>query len=171
MNTKEIVQKAEDLALKYNSEGYIPFPFDKIAKDNEDLEIYYSDGLDPNISGGILFDSKEKVYPILVNNIKSEEKIQLAIAHELGHYFLHKEYIRSRKTLVDTEKSLDCQISFGEDYSKYEIEANIFATSLIMPEKFVQSVWFKLKNVERCAKVFKVPVSIMSIRLEGLKLL
>ena len=55
--------------------------------------------------------------------------------------------------------------------TEMEIEANRFAASLIMPEKWVLKAWSELENVVECAKVFNVSVSAMSIRLERLGLL
>lgn len=176
MDIREVTQKAEDLASKYNPECYTPFPFEKIENDNQDLRILYTDSLEAHISGAIIYNDEDKVFAILINKLKPETRTQFTIAHELGHYFLHKEFIVKNKAVVDGDGSLDGQIILYRDDCQenrtiLEIEANNFAASLIMPEKFVRSVWNKLQDVEQCAKAFKVSVSAMSIRLERLKLL
>lgn len=176
MDLNKITQKAEDLAAKYNPEGYSPFPFEKIEADNDDLKILFSDNLDANISGAIIYDENDKIFAILVNKLKPDTRTHFTVAHELGHYFLHKEIIRQSKAIVDGDNTLDGQnilyrADTLENKSVLETEANNFAASLIMPEKLVRMVWEKLKDVEECARVFKVSVSAMSIRLERLKLL
>jgi len=176
MNLKEIVQKAEDLALKYNPDGYAPFPFEKIEIDNSDLKILYSDQLESHISGAIIYDEFNKVFAVLINRLKPGTRMQFTIAHELGHYYLHKEYIMENKTVIDGDDSLDGQaILYRDDQldrrTVLETQANNFAASLIMPERLVRSSWGKLPDVEQCAKIFRVSVSAMSIRLERLKLL
>ncbi|MDD2572763.1 MAG: ImmA/IrrE family metallo-endopeptidase, partial [Eubacteriales bacterium] len=109
MDLNKITQKAEDLAAKYNPEGYSPFPFEKIEADNDDLKILFSDNLDANISGAIIYDENDKIFAILVNKLKPDTRTHFTVAHELGHYFLHKEIIRQSKAIVDGDNTLDGQ--------------------------------------------------------------
>lgn len=175
MYTGEVIRKAEKIANKYNPEGLSPFPFDKIQEDKKDLNIYLTDDMKPGVSGIIYFDKNDKTFNIFINKSKSEARIQFTIAHELGHYFLHSEEIKSKKAIVDGDELLDGnRMLYSLDVaetSRIEIEANNFAAILIMPERFVKSAWSKLQSVEECAKVFNVSVSIMSIRLEKLNLI
>jgi Zn-dependent peptidase ImmA (M78 family) len=173
MKIEEIDKMAEELVLKYNPEGFSPFPFEKIEADIPELKILYSDKLDPNISGAIIYE--ENIFAIIINKLKPETRMHFTIAHELGHYFLHKDHIINSKAVIDGESSLDGQVILYRDDNAnraiLETEANNFAATLIMPEELVKEVWYKLKEVETCAKIFKVSVSAMSIRLERLKLL
>ena len=41
-------EKGEEIARKYNAETYIPFPFEEIANDRGDLDIFLADLRDVN---------------------------------------------------------------------------------------------------------------------------
>src|SRR3989338_9946631 len=177
MDIKEITQQAEDLAQKYNPEGYSPFPFDKVESDSKDLKVLFSDKMDSNISGTILYDKDSKDFVILINKLKPDTRVHFTVAHEMGHYFLHKETIIKNESVIDGDTYLDSsqnilyRSDLIENRGRLETEANNFAASLIMPEHLVRKVWNKLEDVEECANIFKVSVSAMSIRLERLRLI
>ena len=174
-NFKEIKEKAEKFATKYNPEGLSPFPFDSIEKDRKDLKILFTSQLPDNISGVILYDSDNSEYQfaILINKTKPSTRQQFTIAHELGHYFLHQEEIK-KEFFVDNDNVLDSSgVLYRRDditSNKLEKEANNFAASLIMPEAIVRKVWAKLQDVDDCAQVFNVSVEAMSIRLSRIGL-
>ncbi|NQU99186.1 MAG: ImmA/IrrE family metallo-endopeptidase [Parcubacteria group bacterium] len=173
MNKVDICKKAEELAKKYNPEGLSPFPFEKIIKDKKDLLIFESEKLEERISGAIVI--KDSIFYIFVNKNKVKTRQYFTMAHELGHYFLHKEIIRKEKAIIDEENSLDGNTMLYrlDDYerSRIETEANNFAASLIMPKELVIEAWKEIKNVTRCAEIFSVSASAMAIRLERLSLI
>jgi Zn-dependent peptidase ImmA (M78 family) len=173
MTIKEICDKAESVARDYNPDNLAPFPYDEISARNLDLKIYLTD-LQENISGAIRFNIENNLFDILINNSKSPTRQNFSVAHELGHYFLHKDTIISEQALVDGEPYLDgSHILYRLDEAQatqIEREANNFAATLLMPEALVKKAWDALKNIEDCAKIFKVSSAAMSIRLERLKL-
>lgn len=176
MEINSITKRAEDLAAKYNPEGYSPFPFGKIEADMKDLRILFSDKLESDVSGTIIYDKDTAAFAILVNRLKPDTRVYFTIAHELGHYFLHQEQIMQTNIIVDGDSYLDGQKALFrsdliEDRGRLETEANNFAAALLMPERLVRLVWPKLQNIEECAKVFKVSASAMSIRLERLNII
>lgn len=76
--------------------------------------------------GRILMDSDSAI--ITVNSeIKYQPRKNFIIAHELGHYFLHRN---NTKFFSDTEKTL----SDWKNNNSLETEANDFAKELLMPE-------------------------------------
>ena len=175
MTIEEIRQKAEEIARLYNPEGLSPFPFGNVQKDNKDLKILLTAKLPENVSGVIGFfpEETEANFVILINKEKSATRQQFTIAHELGHYFLHKDEIKT-ELFVDEENVLDrAGMLYRRDEvtsTKLETEANNFADSLIMPSELVRKAWEKLHDVEDCAQVFNVSVEAMSIRLSRLGL-
>ena len=178
MDLLEISNLEEELAKKYNSEGLVPFPYENIQKDKGDLDIFLTDfeGKD-EVSGAISYDKNTKRFSILINKTKPKTRQNFTIAHEIGHYFLHQETIKSKEAIIDGDSFLDGgQVLYRLDtidQSTIEVEreANNFAASLIMPKNLVEKVWNTFKDVEECARVFQVSVSAMSIRLERLKLI
>lgn len=175
MEIFEITNLAEKIAREYNPAGLSPFPFDKVEEANEELIIYNAE-MHPSISGAIAFDKDKNKFVIYVNRNKPDTRQHFTTAHELGHYFLHKEIIRGEDLIVDGENSVDgskilYRLDGQTEASVRETEANNFAASLIMPSELVTKAWSTLHSVEACAKVFCVSVSAMSVRLERLGLL
>lgn len=166
---------AEKLALQYNPNRQIPFPFENIEKDKKELHITYSNTLPDEVSGGIVYVKKDKEFKIAVNAKKSETRQYFTMAHEIGHYFLHRKLIMRKKGIVDGDPTLSSTMAlFRQDMYEstiVETEANQFAASLIMPEDVVRYGWSELPIIEECAKIFRVSISAMSIRLERLGLL
>jgi len=176
MDVKNAIMKAEELVEKFNSQGLVPFPFAKLEEAFGDLKIMMVDMPYETISGAIMFEREKEIYRILVNRDKPETRIYFTIAHELGHYFLHGDYLKNVRGFIDEDGNLDIMSSplFRDDKgenSEMEAAANNFAASLIMPRKLVKKAWDELGDIERCAKIFKVSVSAMSIRLEKLNLI
>jgi len=175
MKIVDICELAEETARKYNPTNISPFPYEEVLKLNEDLKIYVV-SLDGDISGATTFEvveGKEK-FSIFVNSTKPLTRRNFTIAHELGHYFLHKDILRKNEGLVDGEHAVDGDNVLyrldGSESKRVETEANNFAASLIMPEQLVKKAWDALKSIEACANVFNVSNIAMSIRLERLGL-
>ncbi len=51
-----------------------------------------------------------------------------------------------------------------------EIQANMFAAALLMPEDMVREEWNKLKSVEEMSRRFNVSETAMGIRIDQLGL-
>ena len=51
-----------------------------------------------------------------------------------------------------------------------EIQANMFAASLLMPEDEVRSEWNRLRSVDELARIFNVSEAAMGIRIDQLGL-
>lgn len=176
-NVQEAIKLGEELAKKYNSEGISPFPFEKILDECKDLKIHFVDLKEnQDVSGAILYDKDKDTFDILINKNKPEVRRYFTIAHELGHYFLHKELIKEAEVVVDKESSLDSvgAIMFRIDApvsDEMERAANHFAASLIMPERLVRKAWDATNDPEECAKIFGVSLTAMTIRLSRLGLI
>jgi len=168
---KKISDIVGDLIKKYNPEGVAPFPFHNIENDHDNLNITFQE-LKDDIYGLILFDKDKSTFVIAVNIKKSKIKQYFTIAHELGHFFLHKERIKEQKVIVDKDFEYSGYkvlfLSENDDISKTEFEASEFAVHLIMPEHLVREVWKKLPNIEKGAEIFHVSSSMFSFRLEEL---
>lgn len=152
-----------------------PVDVELIADISYDLEIDLRKLTLDNSLAAIDFKRKK----IILNELYEKNFIQnvglknFTIAHELGHWFLHKNLPR--------EKNL-----FGEDFictvkisdSQIERQANYFAACLLMPEKFVRADFEKFQNsrllgnrrllkfvVESMAYNYNVSKQAMTIRL------
>lgn len=175
---KEAANKGEEIAREYNPDTNVPFPFGEIVRRNEDLELLFNDlnNLDiPNtndnddLSGLILYAEQQEKFVIIIDKNKPENRRNFTIAHELGHYFLHKNILKEKNLVVDGDSIL-YRLDNGLSNIQ-ESQANYFAASLLMPKERVQKAWDSFdKNIEKCAKLFSVSLAAMSVRVDILGL-
>lgn len=101
-------------------------------------EICHSQGIDlkyENLksSEGRLLFGKEKTTIFVKKNEQYPQRERFTIAHELGHYFLHKNIL--------TDKSCDITDMFSwTDGKNIESEANEFAGEFLIPSQFLRPV-------------------------------
>lgn len=170
MRLTHIRALAEEYALKYNPDHVAPFPYENVLQEHLELKLYFTHLDDDSVSGVILF--KDNEFNILVNTSKPVTRQNFTVAHELGHFFLHQEALRSEKGIIDGEDTLEGSVLYrldGND-TRQEIEANNFAASLIMPADLVRRAWEATASIEECARIFNVSVVAMSVRLLNLGL-
>lgn len=172
---REAAEMGERVAKEFNPETNIPFPFEEIVKKHKDLELRSADlsstgaPIGNNLSGLILYDDSEEKFVILVEESKPKNRQYFTIAHELGHYFLHKPDLKEKSLVVDGDVTL-YRLDNGLS-NVQESQANYFAASLLMPEDRVRKAWkVSGRDVEKCAELFDVSLSAMSIRVDILDL-
>ena len=173
MELKECSDLAEKIRTEYNPQNLSPFPYQNIEQDKKDLRILFVE-LPEGVSGAITYDKESLEFFILINKNKPSTRQNFTIAHELGHYFLHQDIIKTDETIIDGDGTLEGRALFRLDDAKstlLEIQANNFAASLIMPKSEVIRAWEELKAIEECAKVFSVSALAMTIRLTKLGLI
>ena len=143
-------------------QNQLPVPIVKIAHEMG-VKVYRSEGWPDYISGLIRTDSLPRGgtsgYAIYTNASHPKKRRRFTIAHELGHYVLHRNLIGNGITDDALYRSrLDGPI---------ERQANRFAAMLLMPwNLIVESIEQGIDTVEELAEKFDVPKSAMSIRLE-----
>jgi Zn-dependent peptidase ImmA (M78 family) len=111
-------------------------------------------------------------YAIMIEESESENRKRFTLAHELWHFFLHKEILDNG--IIDYSYTLYRSILYSDldsDTKKIEEEANYFASELLMPENLVREAWTKTKNIEELSFWFKVSMQAMSFRLINLWLM
>lgn len=149
----------------------LPIAVHKIAQ-SRGLNIKPYD-LGEDISGVLVIEGGQGT--IGFNPSESLVRQRFTIAHELGHYELHKD---GNELFVDKNFKVlfrDHNSSSGEFIK--EQEANAFAASLLMPESFVrkeiQKNIFDLTeegSMKKLAKTFNVSVPAMTFRISNLGL-
>lgn len=111
------------------------------------------------------------IEPIGENKTVKERIMRFTVAHELGHYLFHQEYMTSdRPPLFYHELS-------EVEKTRVEIQANIFAAMLLMPEKPFTETYDLLKAqelksktiVERLSELFNVSKESVGYRIEAVK--
>jgi len=173
------IEKARQIYKEYNPHELIPFPFQEIINRNNDVSISYTNMQDvPDVSGAILYNEAKKCFDVLVDSSDNIRRQYFTLGHEIGHYFMHKNKIKkdnNKKGLVEDDRNLslgfDAILLRDGSHGKTEYEANCFAAELLMPEDKLREIWaITGGNVSKCADIFNVSLSAMSVRVGSLGL-
>jgi Zn-dependent peptidase ImmA (M78 family) len=135
--------------------------------------IVIEEDLQNEVSGMLSREGPRPV--ILVNESDSSARKRFSIAHELGHFRLHKDQV-----FVDRPvRFRDGRSSLGQD--REEIEANHFASELLMPSPLIWESIAKIEDesspleedelVTQLSKQFDVSKQAMEYRLADLGVL
>ena len=169
----KINQKLEDLTseILMNNDMYkIPVDVIKIANSN-DIKVYEGD-LNKKISGAIRYNKDENKFEILINKNDIKVRQRFTIAHELGHYFLHQDFLKSEEIHVDIMyRSINNNESEIEKLREKEKEVDYFAGALLMNRTLLEKMHKENNSIKELAEIFNVSVSAMTVRLDILGLL
>lgn len=116
-----------------------------------------------NISGFVIFADDDKNTPVFViNKEDSEDRKKFTLAHEFGHWILHKKQLQDEPALSILYKS-----PIGsETTDQIEIEANQFAAELLVPDAMLKAEHETTsKHKKLLAKKFHVGEDIIGFRL------
>lgn len=168
MQSKKMIEKKAESLLKNYQTKEVPTPLDELAEELG-IKIVYQE-FEDNISGFLYREDTNNI--IGVNKKHSKTRQRFTIAHEIGHFILH------RGNLVHVNKGY--RVNFRNDNSSKaidfeEIEANTFAAALLMPEKEVKKIIKRKLNdgidledsdeLKKIAEHFNVSLQAMIIRL------
>jgi Zn-dependent peptidase ImmA (M78 family) len=174
------LKKVERLAYSVLEEFHITEPHVPIRTIAKELGISVIDEKfnDSDISGMLFRDENKKVNIIGVNSSHSPNRQRFTIAHELGHFLLHKgetnHFDRAGVFRVNYRNSVSSTATNNE-----EIEANTFAAAILMPEHFIMpAIEQKLSDgldisddsdeISEIAELFKVSSQALYFRLSKL---
>lgn len=161
-NSETVHHNAEHLAEQLLQKYEIKQPHVDVDKLAEQLGIQVqSKALDSEVSG-TLYRHDHKAL-IVVNSSESPVRKRFTVAHEIGHYMMHKDqdiHIDSNQTYFRrTDSPADLR----------ESEANQFAAALLMPKSMLEAE--RELNVEKLAKKYKVSAQAMTYRLINLQMI
>ena len=97
-------------------------------------------------------------YNIYINRNEPATRQRFTIAHEIGHFILHRELIEQQKGSVLYRKDFN-------NNSPAESQANFFAAALLMPRQEILKAWNTLNNIQDIANCFEVSRDAAYIRL------
>ncbi len=152
----------------------LPVKIEDIAKQRGLRVMPYA--FDEDISGVLVIE--DDLGTIGYNQNESRVRRRFTIAHELGHYELHKE--RSKLFMDKGFKALFRSKNSGltEETQIMEQEANAFAASILMPDhlliKELEKIEFDLSSeddIKSLAKIFDVSSTAMYFRIRNFGLL
>lgn len=160
---ERLEQFTSDILLA-NDMYTIPVDVIRLANAN-DIKVFEAN-LEKNISGAIRLNKENDKYEILVNSQNSDVRKRYTIAHELGHYFLHKNQLKSDvhvdEILYRTENN--------QDEVEREKEADYFGGALLMNRMLLTKLHDSY-SIKELADLFDVSISAMTVRLDILGIL
>ena len=169
MNTNQIEKKALELLKKYNKLK-IPVPIKNLIKEiGINLSPY---DLGEDVSGVLVVDNGE--YRIGYNSTESPARQRFTLAHELGHFMLHKN--KQQEVFVDNVTYMFRKNNARTKDYKIEMEANQFAAAILMPKDLLKKEIEVLDDgfisdhdmIVELSKKFKVSQIAMTYRLNNL---
>lgn len=163
MTYSQIEKLANEVIQEVDST--IPVDVVKIAKFQK-IDVFvipFDETLNADPSG-LLVENNGK-WAILVNINDSITRQRFTIAHEVGHFLIHKG-----QQFVDEFNAGETFYRDGED-TKEEREANYFAACLLMPADKLVSIWPDCKDPKDAANRFNVSEVSMTYRLKNLGIL
>ena len=114
-------------------------------------------------SGSI--EKKDGKYIITVNKSHHPNRKRFTIAHEIGHYIFHSDYIELG-AIVDDKLYRDERVG-GEN----ETQANKFAASILMPESLIKCLMESgVNTIDGLARELQVSEQAMAIRVGSLNI-
>ncbi len=158
-----LIDTPEKLLKFAESQGLDSVPLNVAAvAEKVGIRIEYI-SLENDLSGILYKDEEDDSWVMQVNEDHHPNRRRYTIAHELGHFCLHR-HLRRR---------FEDKIFFrGGEANKPEWQANDFAGAILMPEdKFREMVRSRISKVEVLAKEFKVSTLALRIRAKNLGIL
>jgi len=120
---------------------------------------------DRSISGSIE-KSDDGTFIISVNSADSLTRKRFTMAHELGHYILHRDKIGNGITDNRLYRASNANYYIG---NKEETQANQFAANLLMPKELIESLRLKgYTEPADLAALLLVSLQALTIRLSVL---
>lgn len=103
MPKKDIEGRAEALIEQYSQEIKLikspPISVDNIVERLMDYQLCYEE-LNENILGGLSIEDKS----VVINKQANDVRFTFTCAHEIGHWALHKDYLRTSLAAISREK-------------------------------------------------------------------
>ena len=155
---KELLEQYRDAKL-HDIDGEFPVPVGKICE-RLGIEAFYVK-LPDNISGNLYKEGGK--YYIKANEGHHPYRRRFTVAHELGHYLKHKEYLDSKKEILERSDTI-----YTESERQMEAEANRFAAELLMPTKVFIQKYLKSNDLQELADYFFTSKDAIKFRLINL---
>lgn len=156
MSVATAVSKAKQIL---NENSFVEPPVDvyEIARNNGITikEERFPDDL-KDVSGFINIQSSQPV--MYVNTSDSPNRKKFTVAHELAHWVLHQDEIKT-----DPEKAVLLRMAIGANTDPLEQEANAFAAELLVPMDYFQTIEDD-KSISELAELFQVSTEVIGYR-------
>jgi Zn-dependent peptidase ImmA (M78 family) len=161
---------AQTVLLEYGVTS-LPIPVEKIVK-SKNISLRFSP-FDDELSGMAVI--KDGISVIGVNALHHPNRQRFTMAHELGHHVMHSHLLNGT-VHVDKGFALWRGELAGQGVDSIEIEANNFASELLLPKQFIEQMSELMDldldddiGLQKYAKQFKVSTAALRFRLLPLR--
>jgi Zn-dependent peptidase ImmA (M78 family) len=156
-----------ELAIYNKYANKFPFPLVDFANEIG-IDLFLSSNERDTLSGYITYDADTDKYSIVLNENDSQNRKRFTLAHELGHYFYDKDYLKSNKKIEDGvyhKKWLARdKLTTDKIMRAMDVKANQFAADILMPkDKFIE-YWNNGYPPENIANYFGVSIQAVMVR-------
>lgn len=140
----EIEREAIKFLQKYHPDGSIPIPIEEIIEIELKIKIIPSPGLSKSGIDAFSLHDFSEIYIDERQFFYSENRAHFTLAHEVGHFVLHKKFVDSVKfgSLIDWKKFIVSDLK----RDPLETQANMFAGFLLLPTYNLQIEFDKAKQ-------------------------
>lgn len=149
--------EADRLTARYNAP---PIPVLEIAESNGVDVVFASFGAHNQKVAGFCDFKAAKLY---VNKEDKQERQFFTIAHELGHWLLHRGIFLAHPAQYPVLP----RFQSVENHSPMEKEANQFAANLLVPERLLRPVM--KAPIATLASIFRVSRTMMEFRIQNVR--
>ncbi|MEZ4873210.1 MAG: ImmA/IrrE family metallo-endopeptidase [Bdellovibrionales bacterium] len=142
----EIEVATQEFLNEHHPEKTIPIPVEDIIEINLGINIVPTPGMMDSFGIDAMFAHDFSQINIDEHQFNSvETRARFTLAHELGHYVLHRQYVEEQK-FEDTDQWKKFVLS-DLHREPLETQANMFASTLLMPTDHVESQFEAAKQV------------------------
>ena len=129
----------------YHVKRTIPVPIESIIECNLDISIVPRKGLlqDEQIDAFLSHDFTT-IYIDQDHYMNKTNRSRFTLAHEIGHYVMHKSIVESIKTIQHWKSFI---LGEGTGRAIYESQANNFADCLLMPQPEIMVAYQELESI------------------------
>ncbi len=164
------LQQVKDLSFSYQrKDGSIDIIKLTLALG---IKVYQVEEVEEGFNAKIALAEDDESFEILVNANHSFNRQRFSIAHEIGHFVLHRPALEKRKELHRL-------CSYADDLdSRMEQEADLLAEELLIPQKILEDRFLSslkkddlisISKIREIAEYFKVSLIVAKIRLKNLQ--
>ena len=155
IDRQEIKNKADQFRNEYWDES-LPVDIEKIVSFKLKMDTIPVAGLKDNFDIDAFITSDWSGIYVDLNclmNDRFANRLRFSLAHEIGHYILHKDIYESFQIVTDADFYKYHELLPQEEYSKLEVQAFIFAGYLLVPrdilEREKELVMKKVKDINK----------------------
>ena len=126
------------------------------------LGLKYIELSDAEDIDGAILEIESKPAIAVLNRAKPIQRQRFTLAHELGHIFLE----HSKRDLYDAEESrADAENPMVRTKPPKEVEADIFASELLIPYEQLKKYHSEINNIEKLVSIFQVSKQAMTLAI------